>query len=198
MRKSVIGSLAIGAMVAGWLGLEGIGLFLPYAGTPLLTIGNALALAQKPSPWTVEEETATAGPWRGILQMRYKPVPSQGRPESAYPHFDVVWAEQLQYHGLFPPVLLQWPDRMSWPKGVGGGSQGGLISPMRLHIGTFVYANYEVKDPDMPISLTQLHTVFDTATFDMMWRGFAAFPPTRLWSVGPVHTRILVFKTSLP
>lgn len=192
-----MGFAAIVVIFGGWLGLEGVGLFLPSAGTPL-TIGNTIALAQEQSPWTVEEEMATSGPWRGVLQMRYKPTAPLVRNHHSPSQFDVVWSEKLQYHGLFPPTLLQWPDVMSWPKGIGGGSQGPPIQPMRLNLGTFMYANYQSREPDMPISLAQLHAAFDTATFDIVWRGFTALPPTRLWSVGPIHTRIVVFKTSLP
>jgi len=197
MRKGLMGFAAIVVIFGGWLGLEAVGLFQPSAGTPL-AIGNTVALAQEQSPWTVEEEAATSGPWQGMLQMRYQPIASHVRNHHSQPQFDVVWPEQLQYHGLFPPTLLQWPEVMTWPKGIGGGSQGPPIKPMRLHLGTFVYANALTKDPDIPISLAQLHTAFDTATFDIVWRGFTALPPTRLWSDGPVHTRIVVFKTSLP
>ncbi|PSR35028.1 MAG: hypothetical protein C7B46_02395 [Sulfobacillus benefaciens] len=194
MRKGLIGFAATLVIFGGWLLLDGAGLFLPSAGTPL-TIGNP---AQEQSHWTVEEETATSGPWQGMLQMRYKPIAPLVRNHHSQSQFDVVWSEQLQYHGLFPPTLLQWPEDITWPKGIaGGGTQGTPIQPMRLRLGTFLYANTLTKYPDMLISLTQLQTAFDSVKYDIVWRGFTVLPPTRLWSVGPVHTRSVTLKTSL-
>lgn len=184
-------------VVAGGISFDGLGAFVPSAGHSISTNTKMANQSLNESAWTVNEETATAGPWTGRFSMRYKPAKPLIVGHRSIARFDVVYSEELDYRGMFPPTLLNWPDVVEWPKGQGGASQGPPIKPMRLKLGNFVYANYRVVDPDMRISATQLNKAFDTATFDISWRGVGAFPPTQLWNVGPIHNRIITFKTSL-
>ncbi len=197
VKKGLVGLAVVFVMLLGGIFLDGSGIFLPSAGKPV-SLGNALHLAQTNSAWTVNEETTTSGPWTGQMQMLYKPVKPLVVDHHPRARFDVVVSERLEYHGIFPPTLISWPDMVEWPKGEGGASQGPPIKPMKLNLGTFLYANYSVNSPNMLISAAELHKAFTTANFDIVWRSLTALPPTQFWAIGPVHTRVLAFKTSLP
>lgn len=169
--------------------LQGWGLFM---------ISAELLPVDGPKPggaWTMHRKIVTSGPWTGEMQMFDKPVTPLHVGNRQYTRFDVVVYEKLAYRGLFPPTLLKWPDIVAWPKGQGGASQGPPIRPEKFRLGVFLYANYSTQDPKEIISARQLQRAFDTARFDIVWRGFAAFAPSQLWGIGPMHTRVLASKS---
>ncbi len=197
IKKWVLSLIGFLIVVVGWIFLDGSGGFLPSAGK-LLSAGNIVRLAPKHKAWTVNEETTTSGPWTGRMQMLYKPDKPIYFNHHAVARFDVVVSEALEYHGMFPPTLLKWPDMAEWPKTYGAPSQGPPIRPMKLKSGTFLYANYGTDSPTQFISLAQLHKAFSTASFIIVWRSDRSLPFTQFWGIGPVHTRVLSFTTSLP